>query len=68
MKWGVDFGGKSVFDVDPKVQRQRKFYFYFWQRDAWETDFTGPIQEFTIKGSHFDTPWHAEKTIFPPSR
>ena len=66
MKWGVSFGAKSVLDLDPNEQRERKFYFYAWQRDAWETDYTGPIQEFVINGSHFDATWHPRKTISPP--
>jgi len=67
MKWGIGFGGKSILDLDPKTQRERKFYFYTWQRDAWETDYTGPIQEFIIKGSHYDTPWLASRMLLPPS-
>jgi len=66
MKWGVDFGGESILELDAKAPRQRKFYYYTWQRDAWESEYTGPIQEFIIKGSHYETPWYAGRVIPPP--
>jgi len=65
MNWDARFGGESVVSLDPGKLRDRKFYFYAWQRDAWETDYTGPIQEFLITGSHFETPWRAGKIVLP---
>ncbi len=64
MAWGTKFGYPSLSEKG--IQEPRKFYFYEWQRDAWESDHTGPIFEFTIDGSHFDTEWRLTNTIMPP--
>lgn len=51
------FGYQSVFAPQQKIPT-RSYYFYFWQKNAWHTDFTGPIYQFDIQGSHHDSPWH----------
>lgn len=66
MNWGKDFGHQSVLDVVPGQPRSRSYYYYAWQRDAWEAEHTGTIQEFTFEGSHFGTDWNFGKVFNPP--
>ena len=65
MNWNADFGHKSLLEIDPNKTRERRYRFYFWQSDAWETDYTGPIQEFIINGSHYEEEWQLGQ-IYPP--
>jgi len=66
MNWHVNFGHTSILKLKPGEERTRHYRFYFWQRDAWETDHTGPIQEFDITGSHFENPWIPGRVFLPP--
>lgn len=68
MNWNDRFSGRSVLELKENEPRVRKFYFYTWQRDAWETDYTDTIQEFIINGSHYDTPWNVGRQINPPQK
>ena len=68
MNWKVDFGSESVFTEKNSLTRTRKYYFYYWQKDAWTTDYTGPIYEYYINGSHYDTPWELNNIIYPPQK
>lgn len=60
------FGARPITTVPEGNMSVRQFRFYGWQRDAWEADYTGPIQVFNIKGSHYETDWLPEKMVFPP--
>lgn len=66
MNWDADFGQDSVFALDDNETRPRKYMFYFWHRDEWTNDFTQPIVEYTIEGSHFETTWK-ETAVHPPA-
>ena len=66
MNWNTDFGHSSLLTIDPNVDRERRFRFYAWQRDAWESDYTGRIQEFIIKGSHYEEKWELGPVYDPP--
>ncbi|MGK0296859.1 MAG: hypothetical protein ACI9XC_000458 [Gammaproteobacteria bacterium] len=66
MNWDANFNSQSLEKISIDEPRKRFFRFYFWQRDAWETDYTGPIQEFSIEGSHYEVEWKPEKIYFPP--
>ncbi|RLA10523.1 MAG: hypothetical protein DRQ52_11245 [Gammaproteobacteria bacterium] len=57
MDWRQQFNGKSLLKLDENDPRKRYFYLYQWQKDAWETDYTGPIQEFEISGKHNVSAW-----------
>lgn len=67
MNWGADFGRSSVFAIDEDQPRARKYMFYFWHRDEWANDFTQPIFEYTIEGSHFETDWK-QTAVYPSER
>jgi len=63
-----DFPGRSMLDIEPSEQRVRSHYFYDWSREDWETDYTGPIQEFIINGSIYDNnDWRLGKEYLPPA-
>ncbi len=63
---GGDFDGRSITGIDENAVIDRRFYYYAWQRDDWESDYTGPIQEFKINGSVFDDKsWQAGKVYLP---
>ncbi len=36
--------------------------FYFWDRNEWSNDYTRPITEYVIRGSHFETEWKPVET------
>ena len=67
MNWGADFGRNSVFALDEDQPRARKYMFYFWHRDEWTNDFTQPIFEYTIEGSHFETDWK-QTAVYPSEK
>jgi len=66
MNWESNFNSQSLEKIDLDTPRKRFFYFYEWQRDAWETDYTGPIQELSIEGSHYEVEWKPERIFYPP--
>ena len=68
MDWEADFKYQSLemLKTSGPGTRERYFRFYFWQRDAWEADYTNPIQEFRIDGSHYETEWKLARVIYPP--
>lgn len=66
MGWPHRFNSQSLLKLDGNEPRSRYFYNYYWQKDAWNTDFTGPIQKFEINGKHYETAWEP-KEIFMPS-
>jgi hypothetical protein len=66
MQWGTSYGGEALLDMDEKRSRERRMHLYTWQRDAWETDFTGPIYEYKITGSHYEAPWIPARVFLPP--
>jgi len=57
MDWPQQFNGKSLLKLGESETRTRYFYLYYWQKDAWEADYTGPIQEFEISGKHNSSEW-----------
>jgi hypothetical protein len=58
MRFDVKFGHKSAFDeVVVSPNRIRRFYFYTWQRNELEADYTEAIHEFMIQGSHYENEW-----------
>ena len=60
------FDGVSIFDIQPEEQRVRKHYFYQYNRREWKVDYLNPLQEFTIKGSVFNTEyWEAGNRLLP---
>jgi hypothetical protein len=65
MDWEVEFGAAPITHTESATEKVRKYHLYRWQRDAWETDYTGPIYEFDIIGSHYETPWLHTKTWLP---
>ncbi|NIB40039.1 sulfatase-like hydrolase/transferase [Pseudomaricurvus alkylphenolicus] len=65
LQWQDEFGQQSILDMADDDLGSRSFYFYAWQRDAWETEFAGPIVEFEINGSHYESQWIEKRVIHP---
>jgi len=67
MNWDSNFNWQALDKMDTAMTRKRFFRFYVWQRDAWETDYTGSIQEFSVEGSHYEVEWKPENIFYPPN-
>jgi hypothetical protein len=67
MEWDVSFEHQSILDIDSEAPRQRSFYFYEWQKDAWTAKHTGTIQEYIVNGSHFNSEWKNGQVYNPPT-
>ena len=64
-----DFPGKSVFKIDPKKNRERRYYNYKWLRKHWQADFFSRLDEYVINGSVFDkASWRLGKIFNPPGQ
>ena len=62
-----NFGGRSMFEVDPHLTRERRFYFYKWLNKGWQDDYFTRLDEFIIKGSVFDrSSWQSGLIFFSP--
>ena len=66
MGWNNDFGQVSIKADSSEQPETRQFYYYDWQRNAWETAYTGPIFEFTLSGSLYEGPWLPGEVHLPP--
>lgn len=66
MGWQADFPGQALFAAKPDPHRQRSYYLYSWQKDAWTVDYAGPITEFLISGSHYRSAWRKGRVFQPP--
>lgn len=63
------FDGRSVFEVNPDEERERRFYFYEWRHEHWQSTYLPRLDEYVIKGSVFDrNSWRLHFTYFPPGR
>jgi len=67
MHWDSDFKFQSLEKVQSGAPRKRFFRFFFYQKDAMQTDYAGPIQEYSIEGSHYVVEWKQEKIFLPPN-
>jgi len=61
------FKGRSVFAIDPKERRERKFYFYDWYKTNWENEYFDYLDEFEILGSPYDrNSWRLVQSLRSP--
>ncbi len=61
------YGGRSVLEVDPSEERERRFYFYDWYKTNWENEYFDYIDEFSIKGNPRDrNSWQFIGSLRPP--
>ena len=63
-----DFNGRSAFDLNPEETRERRHYFYRYQRSDWKTErlYLSPIQEYVVKGSAFhSSDWYTGDRYLP---
>jgi hypothetical protein len=67
MEWDTDFNHLSLLTMKDTDKRKRIFRLYEWQKNAWEAEYTGPITEFSIDGSHYEVEWHQERIFMPPN-
>jgi len=66
LKLDEDFNGRSILDLSPSEQRERRHYYYEWRHDDNVTEYTGPIQEFLVNGSVYDRKnWRLGKEFLP---
>jgi hypothetical protein len=62
-----NFPGKSVFELDDKEQRDRRFLYYVWRHEAWQGDYFDKLYEFAISGAVLDqSSWRHVATYYPP--
>jgi hypothetical protein len=66
MGWDEKFGHVSLMDLQEGDARRRYFRYYRWQENAWGAEYTGPILEFSIDGSHYEAEWKAGRVFSPP--
>lgn len=67
MNWNANFKFQSLEKIKPGNSRKRFFRFFFYQKNAHEEDYTRPIQEFSIEGSHYEVEWKTESIFYPPN-
>lgn len=65
MAWGAGFGHTSLMKIEPGAMRQRRFRFYYWAENESKRQYTYPIQEFIIRGSHYEEEWELGPILFP---
>jgi hypothetical protein len=46
-----DFEGESVFDLNPEIERERRYYDYTWTHRYWHGKYMPTTQEYIVKGS-----------------
>jgi len=53
---GLDerFGGKSLYEIASKENRERRFCYYLWRHENWQSEYFEHLEEFIIRGSVFD--------------
>ena len=60
-----DFGGTSVFAIDPEEERKRKFFAYDHLKQNWNNNFLTRLDEYIITGSVLDeASWQIGPTYF----
>ena len=61
--------GRSAYTVGEDEERERRFYFYQWRNENWQSAYFPRLDEFIIKGSVFDrNSWRWNRTYYPPTR
>ena len=48
-----NFPGNSIYKINEKENRIRKFYYYKWLHTHWQSNFLPNLTEYNIKGSAF---------------
>ncbi len=66
MNWDTYFKSQSLEKINPGDNRKRFFRYYDYQKNAHQQDYTGPIHEFSIEGSHYEVEWKPENIFYPP--
>jgi hypothetical protein len=67
LRLNEEYAGRSVFEVDPSEDRERKFYFYDWYKTNWENEYFDYIDEFSIRGNPRDrNSWRFVQSLRPP--
>jgi arylsulfatase A-like enzyme len=65
MSWGEQFDHISLLKLAENEKRKRYFRYYDRTHISQETDFVGPIAEYSIEGSHYESEWKLEEVILP---
>lgn len=59
--------GRSAYEVDENEVRERRFYFYRWRDENWQSTYFPRLDEFIIEGSLFDrNSWRWSAVFYPP--
>lgn len=65
---GDTFAGRPILELRPDEPRVRGFYFHTWRRKDFVSDYVGPIQEYIVEGSVYDSAaWHRAVRFLPPT-
>ena len=65
---GDTFAGRPILELRPDEQRVRGFYFHAWRRKDFVSDYVGPIQEYIVEGSVYDSAaWRRAVRFMPPT-
>lgn len=46
-----NFQGESIFDLNPEIERERRYYDYTWTHRYWHGKYMPTTQEYIVKGS-----------------
>jgi len=61
-----DFAGESMFSLDPKAVRTRRFSFFIWDRAQGGLEFLPSLQEYNVTGhSWFEENWQSVPSASP---
>lgn len=64
-----NFPGRSVFEINPKIVRERRYYHYKWLHEHWQADFFPRLDEYVLKGSTFEkSSWRLARILNDPGQ
>lgn len=65
MGWNEGFKHRSLIQLPEDEQRKRYFRYYDREKDSEKNDYTGPIAQYRIEGSHYEANWKLELVLLP---
>ena len=65
MGWSARFGNWSLLTASETKMRKRFFRYYNREKTPIKNDFTGPLIEYRISGSHYESEWIIDGVLLP---
>lgn len=65
MQWGTRFGHRSLLTLPENEMRKRVFRYYDREKNSELNDYTGPMAQYSILGSHYETQWQLDSILLP---